>query len=658
MGHTMNEQQIFLEALDLPKPQQRLEYLDQACAGDAALRKQVESLLAAHERSGQFLDVPACEQIGVAALAPERPGATIEESMSRPRRELPPDTEAEPTNGEPQDLSLDFLEFSGKPGSLGRLAHYEVVEVLGRGGFGTVVKAFDEKLHRMVAIKIMSATMASTSPARKRFLREARSSAAIRHENIVDIHAIEEQPIPFLVMEYVDGETLQERLDRSGPLDALETVRIGVQIAYGLAAAHAMGKIHRDIKPANILLDHSGQRVKITDFGLARAADDASLTQSGYIAGTPMYMAPEQAQGGAIDFRTDLFSFGSVLYVMCSGRPPFRASTTLAVLKRVAEDTPRPIREIIPDVPQWLIDVISRLHAKKPEDRFQSAKEVADVLASAPQQASAHSTAAPGPPIVGPGMRFRRSWVAVIAVLLLAVVGTTVAEWNGAINLRGNFHRLFARNDSAISTERESSGETGPASSRSADSSAVEEVLTLFNGQDLSGWRVIGHNGWSVKDGVLFGKCMADESGYLLTDRNFADYELELECRIAERGDSGLFLRAWPDADLSGRDFVELQLVDNSLIGDVTVGDTAKRQHGALLNLAAPVPAVAPTLNAWQQVRVRLTGKHVQVWLDRQHVIDTTLETLPQHGAIALQLCLGKVEFRNIRVRRPSDPQP
>ncbi len=182
-------------------------------------------------------------------------------------------------------------------------------------------------------------------------------------------------------MEFIAGETFQQRLDRTGPLDAAEVVRIGRQIAEGLAAAHAMGLIHRDVKPSNILLESGADRVKITDFGLARAADDASLTQSGVIAGTPMYMAPEQAQGEVIDHRADLFSLGSVLYVMCSGRPPFRASTTLAVLKRVAEDTPRPIREIIPEAPEWLCAIIAKLHAKKPEERFASAKEVADLLA-------------------------------------------------------------------------------------------------------------------------------------------------------------------------------------------------------------------------------------------------------------------------------------
>ena len=182
-------------------------------------------------------------------------------------------------------------------------------------------------------------------------------------------------------MEYIPGQTLQQRLEQSRPAGRGGRTPHRGQIARGLAAAHEQGLIHRDIKPANILLE-SGieQNVKITDFGLARAADDASLSQSGVIAGTPLYMAPEQAKGEPLDPRADLFSLGSVLYTMASGRPPFRAATPLAVLKRVAEDTPRPIRQIIPEVPQWLCDIIARLHAKDPADRFQSAAEVAALL--------------------------------------------------------------------------------------------------------------------------------------------------------------------------------------------------------------------------------------------------------------------------------------
>ena len=159
------------------------------------------------------------------------------------------------------------------------------------------MKAFDEKLHRFVAIKLMSPLLAATSAPRKRFVREARSAAAVRHENVIAIYAVEDQPIPYLVMEYIAGRTLQQKLDATGPLELLDVLRIGRQIAAGLAAAHAMGLIHRDIKPGNILLEDGVEHVKITDFGLARAADDASITQSGFIAGTPMYMAPEQALG-------------------------------------------------------------------------------------------------------------------------------------------------------------------------------------------------------------------------------------------------------------------------------------------------------------------------------------------------------------------------
>src|SRR5262249_26994940 len=194
--------------------------------------------------------------------------------------------------------ALDFLETSRKPGALGRLGHYEVLEVIGQGGMGIVLRAFDEKLQRVVAVKALAPALADSGSARQRFVREARAAAAVTHDNLIDIHAVEDAgPVPYLVMQCIDGKTLQEKLDRSGPLELKEILRIGLQIAEGLAAAHRQGLIHRDIKPANILLDNCIERVKITDFGLARTVDDASLTQSGLVAGTPLYMSPEQARG-------------------------------------------------------------------------------------------------------------------------------------------------------------------------------------------------------------------------------------------------------------------------------------------------------------------------------------------------------------------------
>ena len=301
-----------------------------------------------------------------------------------------------------RDGRLDFLEPSTDPTKLGRLGTYEIESVIGRGGMGIVLKAFDSALNRHVAIKVLAAELATSGAARRRFARESQAAAAIAHEHVVAIHAVDNSgKLPFLVMPYIPGKSLQERLDESGPLEIKEILRISLQAAAGLAAAHAQGLVHRDIKPANILLENGIERVRITDFGLARAVDDASQTQSGFIAGTPQYMAPEQARGEPLDHRADLFSLGSVMYAMCTGRPPFRAETTLAVLRRICEETPRPVREINPEVPDWLQAVIEKLHARDPAKRFQTAAEVSELL----EQYLAHVQQ----PATCPRPRFQRS---------------------------------------------------------------------------------------------------------------------------------------------------------------------------------------------------------------------------------------------------------
>ncbi|MBL8873727.1 MAG: serine/threonine protein kinase, partial [Planctomycetaceae bacterium] len=184
----------------------------------------------------------------------------------------------------------------------------------------------------------------------------------------------------YLVMPFIRGTSLQKRIDSHGPLPLTDTLRIGSQIAAGLAAAHDQGLVHRDIKPANILLEEGVERVTLTDFGLARAVDDASMTCSGVIAGTPQYMSPEQARGEPIDARSDLFSLGSVLYAMCKGHSPFRAETTYGILHRIANDTATSVCDVNPDVPVWLEHIIQRLIAKRPDERFESAAQVADLL--------------------------------------------------------------------------------------------------------------------------------------------------------------------------------------------------------------------------------------------------------------------------------------
>jgi serine/threonine protein kinase len=368
----MTEESIVRSALEKGDPTERAAYLDAACTGDPGLRQRVEGRLRSHLQAGGSHDAPA-------AGAPGGVGG-VETGDFRPGDRHPHRPEL-PTAAPEEEPVLAFLGPSREPGHLGRLGHYEVLEVLGRGGMGVVFRAFDDQLHRVVAIKVLAPVLIPSATARQRFLREARAAAAIRDAHVVGVHEVNgDGPLPYLVMEFIAGVTLADRVKAGGPPEVREVLRIGMQMAEGLAAAHRQGVIHRDVKPGNILLEDGARHVKITDFGLARAADDAGLTQSGVIAGTPLYMSPEQARGEALDHRSDLFSLGSVLYLLCTGCPAFQAGNTMAVLKRVCDDAPPPIRELNPEVPDWLAALVGKLLAKDPANRFQSAAELAELL--------------------------------------------------------------------------------------------------------------------------------------------------------------------------------------------------------------------------------------------------------------------------------------
>jgi serine/threonine protein kinase len=275
-----------------------------------------------------------------------------------------------------------LLATPSHPEMLGRLGRYEIERIIGTGGMGIVLKGFDSELNRPVAIKLLAPHLARVGAARQRFAREARAAAAVVHEHVVPIHDVESgQANPYLVMQLVQGESLQARVEREGPLSVAETLRIGMQAASGLAAAHAQGLVHRDVKPANILLENGVERVYLTDFGLARTCDDAGLTHTGVVAGTPHYMSPEQADGQPLDQRSDLFSLGSVLYFMATGHPPFRADRTMAVLKRTCHDAHRPAWQCNAEIPDALSAIIDRLLEKNPARRFASATDVQHALA-------------------------------------------------------------------------------------------------------------------------------------------------------------------------------------------------------------------------------------------------------------------------------------
>lgn len=283
-----------------------------------------------------------------------------------------------------EGMVRELLAPASHPELLGRIGRYDVERFLGAGGMGIVFKAFDTELHRPVAIKVLAPHLAHSPAARARFAREAKAAAAVVHEHVVPIYNVEsERPLPMLVMQFVLGETLQQRIDREGPMGLSAILRIGLQIARGLAAAHAQGLVHRDIKPSNVLLEQDVERALIADFGLARAADDAHVTRTGFHVGTPAYMSPEQARGEPIDARSDLFSLGCVLYTMCAGKPPFVAETSLGVLRRITDSEPPSLVSLRPDLPKWMQALVDRLMAKEASDRFSDASSVSEVLESA-----------------------------------------------------------------------------------------------------------------------------------------------------------------------------------------------------------------------------------------------------------------------------------
>lgn len=279
------------------------------------------------------------------------------------------------------DFSVDFLDPADDPELLGTLGDYEIHGVLGRGGMGVVLKARDLQLSRYVAIKVLGPQWAASELARRRFVREAEAAAAVVHPNVIAIHQVQAHGrLPFLVMSLVPGESLQQRLASRGPLELVEVLRIGMQAAAGLSAAHQQGLVHRDVKPANILLEPGVERVVLTDFGLARAADDRAMTQWGIIVGTPAYMSPEQSRGEQLDGTSDLFSLGCVIYEMATGQAPFQAEGTLALLRQICEGSVPAPSSIRSGLPRWFDQVTLRLLSKDATSRFPSAKCVAKLL--------------------------------------------------------------------------------------------------------------------------------------------------------------------------------------------------------------------------------------------------------------------------------------
>ncbi|HEX3527869.1 MAG TPA: protein kinase, partial [Thermoanaerobaculia bacterium] len=349
---------------------ERRAFLDEACAGNPELRAQMEALLAADESAEGFLATPA-HQAAAALLAD-----TSDEAARITDRELGP---------------------------------YRLVREIGSGGMGVVYEAEDTRLRRRVAIKLLPPGYGRDGAAKERFLREARVASALDDPTICTVHDVGESDGQlYIVMAYYDGETLKERLAR-GPLPVSEARQVAIEVARALARAHEAGIVHRDIKPANVMLTRRG-KVKILDFGIAKMTGDATLTRAGSSTGTPAYMSPEQARGGPVDGRTDIWSLGALLYEMLAGCRPFPGNDERAVLSAVQGHEPEPLDRIRPEVPPELAQTVVKALAKEPAGRHQSAAEL-----------SAELEPSPWPPVV-PAHRSWRQWRSFRAILAAVVV--------------------------------------------------------------------------------------------------------------------------------------------------------------------------------------------------------------------------------------------
>jgi eukaryotic-like serine/threonine-protein kinase len=337
--------QIFNSALNY-RPEERPSFLSKACSGDANLRQEVESLLASHEQTGDFIDEPAFAA-AASLLADEKLGLKVGETI----------------------------------------ASYEVLSFISRGGMGEVYLAEDKRLGRKVALKLLPASFTTDDDRLRRFEQEARSASALNHPNIITIYEISRiANSQIIATEFVEGETLRVRLSRAA-FTLPETLNVAIQIADALSAAHKAGIIHRDIKPENVMVRPDGY-VKVLDFGLAKLSEQTSpavaaeaptiqvRTGSGIVIGTAGYMSPEQARGLAVDQRSDIFSLGAVIYEMLARRKPFEGDTPSDAMAAILKTEPPPLSRVAPGVPSELVRIVNKSLRKDREERYQVVKDL------------------------------------------------------------------------------------------------------------------------------------------------------------------------------------------------------------------------------------------------------------------------------------------
>jgi serine/threonine protein kinase len=602
------------------------------------------------------------------------------------------------------------------PDEVGTLGRYRVQRKLGQGGMGAVYLALDDERGRRAALKVMLPKYAAVPAAKERFLREARTCATVASEHVVTVLDVgEADGVPFIAMEYLQGYPLDVFLKRHhGRLTIPQVLRAGREVALGLAAAHAVGLVHRDIKPANLWLEYPQGRIKILDFGLAKSVVDdgeesSHLTNTGAVVGTPAYMSPEQARALPVDFRTDLFSLGAVLYRLTTGQLPFRGASTLAILTALAVDAPPPVRALNPDTPPDLDALIHRLLAKAPADRPASAAEVArelrrieyavaagelsvgDPVAVSPSGSGAVPVVyAPIPVSEGPnvfaelddpsevsapsvagesaeraarkprGLRGAwRVWAATAgaSVVLAALLFSAYRHLNPS--------RSEPRTDetTAAAVPQKIEPKVEPKTGPKVEPPKVEPPPlpppppsplpidpTFFNGKDLGAWEG-DRSVWRVENGELVGKQPAAKGWYRLKlmSRPARDFEITFEASTQAANSQSQFDFRVGETSMASLRVAEMPGRLFRYDSDGSVGGNGTTTLWA----GTPQPGAR-----YRAFRVRVVGQRVTVTVDGVETSNDEYKKLPDGAGFGWTLAdnCGELRVRNVRFRDLSKP--
>jgi hypothetical protein len=572
------------------------------------------------------------------------------------------------------------------PGDLGAFGRHRVLRLLGRGGMGVVYEALDTALRRTVALKLMLPVLAASSIGRERFLREARAAAAVRHENVVNVYQVgEDEGTPFLTMELLQGDHLGHLIGSGLPIP--DILRIGRDVALGLAAAHKIGVVHRDVKPGNIWIESPTGRVRILDFGLARIGGEASmtvrcdppvetdLTYAGQFVGTPTYMSREQVEGEQVDSRTDLFSLGVVLYQMVTGRVPFAGKTIAEWADAIRKGIYVPVNEAVPTTPPALAHLIHALLAPRAENRPQTADLVAEELLTIGAQlligtgSSAVPIPAPRAPAVlsetpfdfsGHTYPAKRRRTTPPTRLLLGSAATLVVVLL-FIGVAQRVRNAKQRPPESIG------GIPDPTPATPPPNRLPKGFVSIFNGRDLGGWRTPNggsSDAWSVANGVLIGSPQPNVLVQaLLSEPDYSDFELRLEYRWPKPGGHTLILlRANDDKERYGKGLA-INIADDEgypAIHGRDIGDGFGT--GAVLGFTFKPPAANKPLGEWNNLRVGARRHVIEVELngtkfptanldEKLELMKTQPEFFRAKGPVGLLCYIGVIEYRNVMIR-------